>query len=1562
MDNKQSSVVPFKVRSAQTGTDITENIKLTSVESKGTSVPFFKANNNDTFTVINADQNEDKLIDAVFKFDVTDLNKTYSLQAESKVNVKKYPAGTFEVKMLTNNGRAITGFVGVEKYFDVVASYQGQELGANDFEMNPKSSSGGAPFNGGATLVRQEALPDGKTRRIYFKGTANYVVRAVEVLFNRKASENPTTKGDGLAIITPALAISDGSNRLKIFFSSIIDARVTGNIGFRTRVYPIVTWNGDVIPLNTNGLGITPQNITVDGHQGAKRFQMVRATEEYLECTILNNDPVGDKQSNQFVWEVKYNGVTTDNRGIYATYAEPKPGTDSPVVPLSKINELVPNQHQKLIFTTEPISTAKWPWIYFTSYGGKFISGSGVLRSKVNNAVLDTFDLAGLTADEVNRYITSLTTFGGAQTLTLIGQIECPRLEDGKVIYGSIPLNTEQLVIEIAEGKYSSYAMPAEKLNNTGDNYVIIGIKEENQDKFSGASVTNFKATGALDKASTPSLNADGSFAINIMGNKNNGEVLVTADITGAAPESRTYKYSKTLMVSGNDQVVITPKTIPVKVFDSLNEPPFTVTSNGTDVTSQIRNLKLVTNEYIKEDPENPGHWVIDTAPTSGASKSTFFTFEVNVAGDWKPKVAYGIYQIAAWSGKVFTSTLVDGVIGSSTARETTFDILPVYRNSPVPNRVSINTFGTLSTCFTIVGTEVLDDGITLRVKIKGLKSVAAPNIGNALTVYDGLKVTINDKPGETENVDLTTISQIKSFIMGDFLGVFQMGWSLSGQMGAVTTMQNQGGSPGMYVFHNGVRVPLNDPGLDIIYYPNNHSTTAPDQKGDAWKFIGGENTTVYGKITRPKLNPTSNNRNPGWYCPWGVRWSDGKNSYGCLPNINQTSNNFWVYPTTTSSLPDVVPIEISTVTPNVTNNIRFALSANGVKLVNPNLSIIKVSYEPSSGNIQPLKDGWELVKDPNNQDYYILTIVPGLQAGNIHITGVANSTTLPATSMLNGYIPVPKVEFVTELIDTEFNGINGAETEVKFKVTLADKPVTGATVNGNLFTPTGTVNQAKNFKEIGEGVYSLVVVGKGEQGEGSVKFTLTGGGVISEVTLTPLNATINSSKFKLTFDQTEISGKKGDRIKITGKLVNGETNYNLDDSGVVWSFDPTDIVAIAMRDKTAITLEISQEIPYDKTTTVKIKANVGGMTTEAPLDVKTLGVLVVTKTDPTVSVWDKSDVAPLKFMMGTKDVTSTINSISFVETDLVKHNGLKGGYQIISDKAIPQTKQDVEYTYKYAADSEEVKVTVPFTINSYDGKELVITHRYGATSTGPNGELLIYTGAFAPIYFSGKLKGIPVGELTVTQLSGAQYLKPGTTAISYDDESKETAYRFDGNANNTVVNGAMSLKVKIKSATGDVEGIDYVVDMIGITVIKSEETLYASQPDPYVFKGKLGDEQLTKLVVYYGKTQVPLTDSKLVVGPTNDSKVAVVADSLSKDSLKLQFTSDTDAEIPNTGFSIALKYTNPSNVVKTANASMVYNQLPRYQQLTLGEGFQTTGEGDVDTPLTLKQFVLKPE
>ena len=1551
MDNKQSAVVPFRVRSVQTGTDITENIKLKEVDVKGgTPVPFFKANDNDTFTVINADQDKDTLVDAVFKFDVEDLGQTYSLEAESKVNIKAYPKGTLEATIVTNNGRAITGIKNAQGYFDIQAKFQGQPLSNAKFQF----LSRGNEFGGKATIDRQEKLSDNLTVRVFFTPTSDSRGEMVELRILRNDAVDSTKEGDAWIAAKTIMIFWPG---LMLAWPSGYDRYPIGPVNSVSRLYPIVTYNGKVIKLNDPSLVLKPVNITSQSPRevGASRFSEVGRNEEYVDYKITSADPAGSGETLTFTWEVKYGSVSMDPY----PKATPTLVRDQPydAVTLNSLNSLIPNTKQKAIFSASLREGVTW--MYWTPVGAKFISGKAILKVASNNTVLETIDIAGLTPDQIGRYMQEVSTKGVGQVLVITGGIlGCPRGTDGKV-YGVTPVACQELSIPIPEGSYDSYAMPFEKLNNKDDNYVIIGIKEQNSDTFSGATITGLKATGALERVSSPSRNPDGSFAINVIGNGSNGEVLVTADVTGPAPENRLYKYNKILKVSGFDQIVITPKDVPVKVWDVLSETPFTVTSNGTDITSQIRNLKLVPNEYIIEDPDNPGKWVVDTAPTAGATKSTFFTFEVNVSGNWKPKVGFGRYQIGAWNGVTIVASIPENLVIAGVGKEGYFDLDVKYKGKPGADKIELDNFGTRANMFQLVSQEPIENNTKLRVKVTGV------NIGNGVgngepAINNGIptsnfKFRLKGTTGDT-NLNSVTIPEVKCFVPKDGLILYGYGGGIRGGAGEVlsgkvtynTTTQAQ-----TYIFLNGERIPLDSPRLEV-YHEVGNDIRPPNSGLSACQFAGGSGTTIYLRITRGYPQSGAGYFNP---IRFKVKNPDGTE---VVWTSKDSSANFWVYPTNTSMANNVVVVPSGEVKPGVRNKLKLTFTSGGTQLTNPNV-ISKIIFPwPEAGNAIDMTQDYSLVKDPNDPNAYIFDFMAGTTGDRIILRGGITGSNFSGIQYYDGSIDVPKAALIAEPIDTEFNGVEGAETEMKFKVTLTGKPVTGAVISKGGIATGGSPASAKDFKEIGDGVYSVVVVGGGHEGKGFVTFFLFDGTTENQVPLEPIYGVIDSSNFKLDLTPTEISGKKGDRITLTGSLTNGETNFKFDDSSVAWSFDPADTISVVSRTADTMVVQIDKEVPYDQVVPVKVQVNSRGLKTETTISVTLTGALVVTVLEPKVDVWFSTTNPPLKFMLGNKDVTSSVNAISFVETSLVKHNGLKGGYQIISDKAIPTTKQNVSYTYKYAADTPEVNVEVPFTINEYDGKELVLTAEVPPNYRGENGEWIMYSGGFSSMQFSGKLRGVPVGALDFVSMPvGSGYCTP-SGAMTYDNASGRSTMRFDfakvGVAYTEVI---VNLKLKGTPNNEIITNVNGGPARFRLTLVDSNKPFIVSDTVPGRVTGKLGDEMPMEIIAYYNDKQVALNDPKVTISKPTDPRIEIVPGSITKNGLRLRFTEDTDVTYIGNNVGLTITYMDPKNVKQTANTSFSFQHIPFYEKLEMVDGFQTSGEG-TDT-IVLTQAVKNP-
>lgn len=1521
MDNKQSAVVPFRVRSVQTGTDITENIKLKEVDVKGgTPVPFFKANDNDTFTVINADQDKDTLVDAVFKFDVEDLGQTYSLEAESKVNIKAYPKGTLEATIITNNGRVITGIKNAQSYFDIQAKFQGQPLSNTKFQF----LSRGNEFGGKATIDKQEKLSDNLTVRVFFTPTSDSRGEMVELRILRNDAVDSTKEGDAWIAAKTIMIFWPG---LMLAWPSGYDRYPIGPVNSVSRLYPIVTYNGKIIKLNDPSLVLKPVNITSQSPRevGASRFSEVGRGEEYVDYKITSADPAGSGETLTFTWEVKYGSVSMDPY----PKATPTLVRDQPydAVTLNSLNSLIPNTKQKAIFSASLREGVTW--MYWTPVGAKFISGKAILKVASNNTVLETIDIAGLTPDQIGRYMQEVSTKGVGQVLVITGGIlGCPRGTDGKV-YGVTPVACQELSIPVPEGSYDSYAMPFEKLNNKDDNYVIIGIKEQNSDTFSGASITGLKATGALERVSSPSRNPDGSFAINVIGNGSNGEVLVTADVTGPAPENRLYKYNKILKVSGFDQIVITPKDVPVKVWDVLSETPFTVTSNGTDITSQIRNLKLVPNEYIIEDPDNPGKWVVDTAPAVGATKSTFFTFEVNVSGNWKPKVGFGRYQIAAWNGKVFDVTPPPQVIYATVGRPETFEVKATYKGKPTSDFTLKAISGDAVQYVTLNGSEPNENDTGIIVTITGKGAIV-----NTPTAYLFVR---NGATGNVEGVDQVSFS-------GNFYTiVYNQGLSLTNfnSNPLNSCVYNQVKELPCTIRDGGRLVPCNDPSLEIWISPGNNTVNGV--------VVGATANSIFVRVTGNYNNGTANHNKIR------ARYVGESGA--------QIDENLWFRYVSGTPAPTVqfkITDGPSTLPPN--SNVKIKgnfVNTNGAAAVT-NVGIIDLKYLsiPTTGNA--VVDTHGGLKPTSTPDEFEMDISTGYTGDSMVIQGVIRSSL--GLSYINTNIPVERASINVDLSKNDISGLNGEETTISFKLTKNHLGTIGPVTSGKLsgeMTVTGAIGSAKDFTEIGDGTYAIIVSGKGVAGEGSVDFKITAAGETDDVSI-PLVAIIDNTNFKLDLTPTEISGKKGDRITLTGSLTNGETNFKFDDVSVGWSFDPADTISLISRTADTMVVQIDKEVPYDQVVPVKVQVNSRGLKTETTINVTLTGALVVTVLEPKVDVWFSTTNPPLKFMLGDKDVTSSVNAISFVETSLVKHNGLKGGYQIISDKAIPTTKQNVSYKYKYTADTPEVNVEVPFTINEYDGKELVLTAEVPSNYRGENGEWIMYSGGFSSMQFSGKLRGVPVGALDFVSMPvGSGYCTP-SGAMTYDSGSGRSTMRFDfakvGVAYTEVI---VNLKLKGTPNNEIVTNVNGGPARFRLTLVDSNKPFIVSDTVPGRVTGKLGDEMPMEIIAYYNDKQVALNDPKVTISKPTDPRIEIVPGSITKNGLKLRFTEDTDVTYIGSNVGLTITYVDPKNVKQTANTSFSFQHIPFYEKLEMVDGFQTSGEG-TDT-IVLTQAVKNP-
>lgn len=1533
MENKKAYAVPFKVRSVQTGTDITENIKLTAVESKGTSVPFFQANNNDTFTVTNADQEKDTLVDVVFKFDVNDQGKDYSLEAETKINVRAYGPGTFEVTYITNNGRFIGGVKGVQNYFDYQAKYQGVQLKGTEFKFLSEISGSYTPFLGRATFDKEENLPDGITNRVYYTPTLEVNTPNVEFRVIRVDSTKPTVGGDGFNITNLGMVFSPVANGyLQAIQPSNLDRYVTGSKGTRVRIYPIVFWNGNSIPLNTPNLKIEKIDITLQNQQGGRRLSMYTPTKDSIDFVIDSVAPPDQGKNLNFTLRFTYSGKDFD----LTTVTVPKQESTFPTVSLTPVNELKPNLTQDAIFKGDPIDSTKWPWIYFNSSKAKFEKGTGVLRDVGTNVVLETISLDGLTPDQIGRYIQSIKTKGSHQTFTISGTLNCPRGVKGDV-YGTNPVPVIPLVIDVPESGFISWVQP-DVINNVGDNYLAISIQEE----IEGVKIDlaargdKFTVTGAATSVSQPASGTNGKLVVNVIGNGNNGEVLLTGDVYGPAPTNRLYKYSKLINAIPSDGVVITSSTVPVKVWDVLDTPPFIVKVDGVDQTNSIRNLKLIPNGNIIYDVDNPGKWVVDTAKTTGESVSTFFEFQVMVKGKWVDKVAYGIYQIDRWSGRVFEINDFDGLIGTSTAQDTSYAINPRYKGAPCADMVELASLGSvLGASAKLVSATPSDDNKTLVITLRGTRALAAPNKSNAPVTLTGMKYGIKGSDQTTENVDLITRNTDLGFMTADNLAIFGVGFCVSGPQYGIGEIRNNGrnGSTSViYVYKNGVRVNLGDPDL----YMYSVQGTGNNNNLVSWEWVGGSGTTGYGRMTRASLGTGVWD---GYFNPIRGRLNSDPNKYSYNPQ--GTDSNFWAFPNPSSTVYETVLDTASTIIPGVRNKIKITLKCNNVKLTNPTTMTINVTSSP--GDL--MGTDYVLEKDPNDDSAYILDCMLGNAGGSILLRGVIKDPTVPGLLYLNATVPVPKAVLVPTVLNNKFNAQSGAETVIKFNLTMSDTPVLGATNVSPSISVGGSVGSAKEFKEIGGGVYSVTVVGAGTTGNGFATFNILANGVTQQIHLDPLIGEIDSSKFKLMFTPKTITGKKGDKVKLAASLTNDGTVVTVDNQGIDFTFKPPGVIRVNVREKDSVTFEILKEVPEDQTTDVEVTVKFQGMTTSDTITTTLIGVMAIDAPEQNVKVWDRSNNLPFTVKMNGEATVIPSGSYGFTETENVKLGSDTSIWMITANGAQEPKTQIVTFWFRLPTDANTVKrqVDVTFNIAKYDGREFVIK---------VNSPTAVRVNGLAGVSIVGTYRGLPIsGNLGVTKDVIQQ------TALREETKSSAGRVTFDLRATSEVVYRGKQEYI-ISRGTGSVDGVDVTTASFELTSWSESKPLAIRSITPSTVDGKLGDKFPVDIELYYRGQLLPL-NKESVTGPIYEpSGVIKTTDgSVIASGVTVEFIKDITENTLVNNVNVTFNYSG-----QTGAKNIEVIQHSTELKLTMGEGFQTTGSGDINNPLTLKQSVLKPE
>ena len=1528
MELNKSSTVPFKVMDPSTGMDITNDIRLTTIESEGTLVPYFKGNGDSTFTVVNA-STEEIVTKTKFNFDVTVAEKDFSMTAESTMTIAASNEPKLRVKSIVPHDGFLSGSVGTVYYLEYQVTWNGEYLGVGEGGVVTTFTNGNQGYTEpvpGMSVVSDEMKEDGITHRVGFKCDSPVVS---SILMVARRQEGKVEGTDFTPITYRAYILGAGDQTLRLISLEYNSNNVTGAKGEKQYLYLKLMLGAGNVDLNNADWAFTKWNSGADNS-----LRVSSKGKETLTVEIMGNPGI----FTNYTLVATYGGKKAE---LYSSLRinEGLPANVTPQIPV-----MAANTDGNRGYLLKDISAVGTNW--FKSPGSIITSGALEVRDTKLNSLISTVPLAGKTLDAVSRLIQQTKLEWMAQSVIFTaGEMDAPSKgshQQSGTFYKPVVINISSATIP--EAPVESYAS-VDTINKDGTTMLTVGIKQlrDAEEIFVPGPISNLVVTGAgANPLVVQPAKANEPYLISIEGNGSVGEVKLTFNITSPAPYSTVYTYEYLLHSKAMVAVTATPLTVPVKVYDVLDTAPFTVSVEGVE-TSSIRNLKLIPNNNIIDDVDNPGKWTVDTAKTAGEEVKTYFSFEVEAGGEWVSEIGYGIYKIAAWNGLKFTSVVVDNIVGASTERDTELHLRSIYKGKPAGDKVNITTFGSVNGYLKVVSYKVdpLNPDITI-VTIRAKSAKAQPNSPSPVETSAGMKIVIKDSQGTAENIDVVTNNTTYFFINGDYLSVYGDLSRVGGPFGSVAAMGTWDSRilP-IYIFANGVRVPLESSDLDYFTSSSGMSPSKPSVTYSALDFVGGTGTTLWFKITRPLIT------NGGYYNPPRFRLKSNPGKYLWAPM--DTAGNSWVYPTTGYDVGSPVA-GVPNGTPSQRNQLKFKVTRSGTLATGPNASPLPyIIKSPAAGNSLILEEPYTLTADPNDKTTLVLDFAAGHTGDSfVFRTQITDPTFTQYRLALISTVTVPKSPVIPTLSNNTFNGVSGSITELKFtlKQKRFDDPENNMSASTaiSVASVTGSVGPTPTVVKNADNSYTLKVTGKGDVGPGVVNLNIVEASVTYPVTIN-LVGEIDSSKFKLEFTPKTISGKKGDKVKLDASLTNNGSAIAIDGQGIEFAFDPAGIIQINSRDKSAVTFEILKEVPETEEVTVKTFVKYQGMATFDNIDVTLTGAMSIIPTVVTAKVWDKSTVLPFIVKMNDVDVTSKLAGVGFTETANVKHNGDNGGWIITADTALETTTQTVDYWFRLIGDSDTVKRPVPITFNiaEYDGKEFVIN------VTAPS---TIRTNGLAGVTIKGTYRGEPTAtELSITEdvlqeTAKRTNTKPITGGISFDLQATDAV----------VYNGKQQYVVS--RGTGNVEGIDVATALFEITSWAESDPLAIKSVTPSSVEGEFGDSFPLEVNLYYRGAPLPITSAG-VSEPTftpNDS-IKTTGGSISDHGLTIEFVKDIVENNLTKDVVISFSY---SGVTGASNISVTQHSTEL--KLSIGEGFQTSGEGDIVTPVTLTQSTILPK
>ena len=1531
MELNQSSMIPFAVTDPITGTDITKNARLTAIEVGGQPSPYLKPNGDYSFTVVGADET-DLTAETTFKLDVDWEGQPFPLEAKTDVTIKGTTASQLVVRIVGSfdgheRVQLTNGFIVL---FQV--SYKGKFLGANEVGLVNTANT-----NSGLGVEYKGVWEDDITHRLDIIGKELGDSKWFMTHVFRPEEPSKTAVLQGYCDV-----VAVGATDLRIWIEPRYRS-INGVKGDKQIVF--CKYYRGVLPVAYNAPGMS---VRLAGNAAADDagVKFIEALPEGLVAQFLTAPSV--KTSYIINVVMVYNGVTA--RSGTTWYTHPGPANIPTQFAVSEKYPVLANSDENFVWQ---VGALNFPNIF---------DGSNRPTSKgavIESGVLYSYDVVGakelwrepfsnVPLNTLEQFVTKHAVDYRRQTYN-IGNIiiktrfeaETPLWEKqwqyGRIVDWGVMIEAAPVVFE---------AIPNEYTATSGKQTSI--IIHAMQDRGNGPTVVpgtwTWRAGTSNITYSSITNTIDGGCILTIRGTGSIGDAQAGLNFTPTGGTVQQILVDLTAVTAGTEKVTTTALSLPAKVWDEFTVPPFTVNVAGQDVTSMIRNVQLVqTSLFIETTPGNPNKWQIVNNNNSLNRISSYFTFEVQVNGVWITSSGYGIYDVEAYNGIAFSNTVDYGLgVGAppptpvpknSSVRITAW---PVYKGKPMEDGFTAKmTFSGLFGPATCRAIGKADDGVGVVLEYD------FPDVGTPGVERSGeLVLTVDGTPGTSNGTNRWA---------GTFIALIVTNGLYVSPITLVPSSQPYARpySWDAKIYHGGELLKPNDPGLS--YEMSNAGATPV-----IIDIVGIDERYVWFAL----------NRNPGSAGTYinriMVTYNDGVNPIEVSGYVDVRA----VFSTTTLAPVMMNPLEEPVSNSDNVIPVEF-MRGTGVIGKPSIVRTLSGKNEPENGN--GLIGALELIDDPTNSTRNALKFKSGWTGGKIIVSMIGDWTPTLADNWIvrDAELTVLPAPITVAQNVNKINGVKDWTNKVEFTLSqqrLIDDVLTSYNFADATITPKGTVTGA--IKEAGgavnsNGSFSVVITGNGEQGIGTVTLTVTDSDGHSYDIGIEVTAEIDSSLLVMSeLTPSSITGKAGTITKMSGKTTwdtGTVLGWNNSGGGVTYTVEPEGWAEFTNPTKDNFDLKITRNSDVDISQEVFVVCNFLGMTSKQPVMVNVVKNMDANAIVQNVEVWGRYTGYPFVLKAGEEDITSTILDAKPVNDDLVipvkmenKNNPAVNMWTIKGEGVMPARTEVVTWQYRLPTDPEGTKRTVDvvYNIAAFNGHELKIVPSAALYRT-------VYNGTFQADFYVYR-KAEPVKETPVN----LGYLNiPCVSQVSYTNFEGQGRFNLRGK-NVELYDEPNTWRIRI-NPTGDVLGKDIAECVLQISIYNENRPTAVTKFNPNPLVGKAGVEYQLDFKVWYNGLPSDLTQAvytDLLFYP--QGILESVPGSKTKDGYKVRFVKDIDVNTITTPLDVRLNVTGGVQ----GRGSLTVTQQAINMKLTPAVGFQTTGQGDMENPVTLQQSVLNPE